>query len=150
MIGLSGGRLESISSAGGGANRTCYSMDRPLFRLLVTSTVEPLPNSSPPPAPFLRRGYTYHRWGWRPNPYPRLASFKEGTELGNRLAHADRTDPLENVVDGEMENEEEVSDIEEVSFFMIIFFSREKRPMYNAITVALDIHLDCSLGGYME
>ena len=22
--------------------------------------------------------------------------------------------------------------------------------MYNAITVALDIHLDCSLGGYME
>ena len=44
MIDLSGGRLESISNAGGGANRTCYSMDRPLFRLLVTSTVEPLPN----------------------------------------------------------------------------------------------------------
>ena len=54
-----------------------------------------------------------------------LTSFKEGTELGNRLSHADRTDPLENVVDGEMENEEEVSDVEEVCFVMIVFFSRE-------------------------
>ena len=63
--------------------------------------------------------------GWRPNPYPQLNSFKESTELGNRLAHADGTDPLENVVDGETEIEEEVFDIEEVRFVMIVFFSCE-------------------------